>query len=519
MRPRRSKYDTIKAKQAAMNSEDQSEKPNEEAEDTSNKLRKLKSEAPDAQKAPLIAPIPENTLQDDLSNAAEVVENHVSQSENPEEELKRVYPGQRKLTLIDSNQQSQQQQQQNKSATNSFFPATNTSQQSQQLQQQQQPQQEQQQQQQQQQQLQQSQSTNQNNLFGSTNNTNSNVFGASANFGGQQQSTSNIFGQQQRPAQASTNAAPSMFSSFARPQTAQPQQQSQPQAASLLGATMRAQSNQSVPFGRLSMGQSNIASSATIGAAKIDTDNLRGTTRFEDCIDPIREELEKIDKMIQQQESWCRQIEAFLPKHELDVRSLAPDVEFVKDKAEAVEQALGSDAQDVETQRKTMEKDRKDLDRCERIVTNLTLPQSYQYSSVSMSGYGSQQRVQQSQPHAADGESAYDTDLIGNYFNPMAVELQKTMNSYANNLTEIENHMRVIESSAVSQAQQLARRKAGFENAGRSMTNDNTVRELAETLRGFEESILGVASVVGECREGVNDLVLGRLGGNLGRMT
>jgi nucleoporin p58/p45 len=35
-------------------------------------------------------------------------------------------------------------------------------------------------------------------------------------------------------------------------------------------------------------------------------------------------------------------------------------------------------------------------------------------------------------------------------------------------------------------------------------------------LRGFEASILGVAGAVGECREGVNELVLGKFGGGAG---
>ncbi|KAI7537352.1 hypothetical protein KC331_g10971, partial [Hortaea werneckii] len=110
---------------------------------------------------------------------------------------------------------------------------------------------------------------------------------------------------------------------------------------------------------------------------------------------------------------------------------------------------------------------------------------------------------------------SYDTDMIGHYFIPMASELQDTLNQYSSNLAEIEGHMRVIESSAISQAQQLAARRAGVNN-GQLATEDDTVRELADTLRGFERSILNVAGTVGECREGVNELALGRLGETLG---
>ena len=118
--------------------------------------------------------------------------------------------------------------------------------------------------------------------------------------------------------------------------------------------------------------------------------------------------------------------------------------------------------------------------------------------------YGSQQRPQQANSTpAGEDPSTYDMDLIGNYFVPMATELQKTVNDYAKTLTEIESHMRVMESSAIVQAQQLAQQKNGM-GAGQ-MSSEDTVRELADTLRGFEQSILGVAGVVGECREGVNE--------------
>lgn len=266
----------------------------------------------------------------------------------------------------------------------------------------------------------------------------------------------------------------------------------------------------------MGQGQSNNAPStnaATVGAAKIDLEGLKATTRFEDCVDQVKQEMEAIDKMIAEQEKYAKEIEAFLPKHGLDIDSIAPDVDFITEKAEDVEQSLANDAQGVDAQRRNAEKDGKDTQRLERIVANMKLPQGYQYSGMSASHYGGmygsqQQRPQQPQPSTEEG--GYDTDLIGNYFVPMAAELQKMMDAYAGNLGEIESHMRVIESSAITQAQNLAQRKAG--TGGAQQNGGDTVRELADTLRGFEESILGVAGVVGECRDGVNELVLGRYG-------
>ena len=87
----------------------------------------------------------------------------------------------------------------------------------------------------------------------------------------------------------------------------------QPQQPSLLAASQYMQSqNLNLP-GKLTMGQPNAAPAMT-GPVKVNYDLLRPTTRFGECIDEVKSDLERIDKMIQSQERFCREIEAFLPK-------------------------------------------------------------------------------------------------------------------------------------------------------------------------------------------------------------
>lgn len=299
------------------------------------------------------------------------------------------------------------------------------------------------------------------------------------------------------------------------------------QVPSLLRSQQLAQSQRAAPFaGSLRMGQSQQAAGAgqstAVGAVKVHAGDLRPTTRFQDCIDEVKNEFEKTDKMIQAQEQFCRQIQAIISKHDADVSSVGPDVAMVTEKADAVEELLASDAQAVERSRSVADKDHKDFVRAQRVVENLKLPSGYQTPNPGRPIYGSQY-AQQSLARPIDGSAAdgvqdgdpYDTDLIGNYFSPLASELQSTLDQYSANLTEIEAHMRVIESSAVGQAQRLAAKRAGISGGG-TASGEDTVRELADTLRGFEASIMGVAGTVGECREGVNELVLGRLGDTLG---
>lgn len=287
------------------------------------------------------------------------------------------------------------------------------------------------------------------------------------------------------------------------------------QVPSLLQSTQYSQSQAPAPFvGKLSMGQGNAPQqTAPVGGVKIHLNELRGTTRFQDCIEDLQQQFEKADKMIQEQEQFCRNIQAFLGKHQENIDSLEPSVNAIKDKADTVEATLAEDAHAVEARRKVAEADRKDFDRCQRVIENQKLPAGYQTASAA-----SYPRFVPSTASAPDAsgsdQDAYDTDLIGHYFVPVATELQKQLDAYAASLAEIEGHMNVIEASSVSQAQTLAARRAGVN--GNGVQGEDTVRELADTLVGFEQSILGVAGRVGVCREGVNELVLGHLQGSRG---
>ena len=338
-------------------------------------------------------------------------------------------------------------------------------------------------------------------------------------FGGQatnqqQQGTNSLFGGQQNQQQQQQQQQQPTASLFgltaAQPTFNQP--------ASLLGASQY-RASQYPPFaGKLTMGQNASAAagggaggnaaggagagSAAQGAVQINFDTMRTTTRFNDCIPDIQSGLEKMDAMIAAQERFCRDIEAFIPKHGDNVRSLKPDVELVTEKVSAADDALSIDAQAVESEKAVLAKDGKDGERVKRVIDNLRQPREFHYSSFPRNNNAAD---------GADGSVVKDMDLIGNYFVPLTSSLQQTLGAYTSNLAEIEQHLRIIEGSAVAQAQLLAAKRAGV-RTDMGQSGDETVRELAETLRGFEASILGAASQVGQCREGLNELVLGRLG-------
>ncbi|WPH04510.1 nucleoporin nup49 [Acrodontium crateriforme] len=344
-----------------------------------------------------------------------------------------------------------------------------------------------------------------------------------------QQQAGGLFGSSTMNANNNNNRSVFGMSAVSRDQLSQ---------ASLLNASTYRQTPPGAFAGRLTMGQNanaSISNASTSnanapGAVKVNVDELRTTTRFQDLIDPLKEEFEKVDRMIRKQEEFCAEIEALRAGHGANIESLNPDVALVKDLAEAVDQVLSADAQGVDAARKTVEIDWKDFERCRRVAENLSLPAGYHTNNtaaMASSGYGGSYNYPRlahpASSTAPNEEETYDIDLIGNYFTPLAHTLQQTLDSYTSNLAAIEAHMRVIESSAVSQARVLAARRAGVGAGGElgskngsaaaeQAREEDAVRELAETLRGFEESILTVAGAVGGCREGVTGLTLGRYG-------
>ena len=309
----------------------------------------------------------------------------------------------------------------------------------------------------------------------------------------------------QQPQQPQQPANNSLFGGLNQTQNQpQQQQQQQPNQASLLGASRYNQS-QYQPFvtGRLTMGQGQGGAPQPTAkpATKLDWSNVRNTTRFNDLTDEAKRDIEQIDGLIAKQEEYCKMIEAFLPNHQTTLQTLGPDVRLITEKLDEVDQSLAVDAQGVQQDKNITEKDEIDIDRCIRIVDNLRMPAQYIYHPAANSGR---------QPQAPAWDETYDVDLVGNFFQPLTQDMARLLATYSGNLTEIENHMGTIEQSAVAQAHQLGAQRSGL--GGQRDVGADSVRQLADTLRGFEASILTAAGKVGECREGVNELVLGKLG-------
>jgi len=281
------------------------------------------------------------------------------------------------------------------------------------------------------------------------------------------------------------------------------QQQNSAQQPSFFSTLVNPTGSTTVPLaGSLTMGQGNIQNTQqnTVPGTKIDATNLRPTTRFADLHDDLKKQIQVMDAFIRQQEAFCAQCEAMVPVHATNLDTVAPDVDLITSRVETVELALENDSRGIEGVKALVKREAADLMRCARVIENQALPSAYHYGPP-----GSRNRSSTS----GEDDGSYDVDLTG-YFTKQAKTMQSTLDTYTSHLAEIESHLRVIEGGTIHQAQLLAAQRAG----GRGATSQDTVRELADTLRGFENGILGAAGLVGSCREGVNDLILGKVTGD-----
>ncbi|KAI5923555.1 hypothetical protein F4810DRAFT_710301 [Camillea tinctor] len=249
----------------------------------------------------------------------------------------------------------------------------------------------------------------------------------------------------------------------------------------------------------LTMGQSTSAQS--VPGVRIDYNNIKGTTRFNDLQEDIQKSIEQIDRFIQEQVSHEREIEGMMPRHGDMLESIPNDVKFVARKYDGARSALESAAQAIDSARVLVNQDADHARLCFRAIDNLKLPQQYHTS-----GFWS---PRQQAPGTANTETD-GQDLVG-FFSKTADDMSDQMKKYDRNLTDIETHMHAVNDNLGDQLQRIMAIRNGTVSG-----TDEKVQELVAVLRDFEQGILKVAGDVGSAREGMTRLQLGDFMGSDG---
>src|SRR5271156_1108431 len=76
------------------------------------------------------------------------------------------------------------------------------------------------------------------------------------------------------------------------------------------------------------LGQSN--NQQTVPGVRIDTTNIRGTTRFNDLHEDLQKQITQIDEVIQAQIRLKHDCDAIMPSHESQLSNIPHDVEFIR---------------------------------------------------------------------------------------------------------------------------------------------------------------------------------------------
>ncbi|KAK7538113.1 uncharacterized protein J3D65DRAFT_602149 [Phyllosticta citribraziliensis] len=244
----------------------------------------------------------------------------------------------------------------------------------------------------------------------------------------------------------------------------------------------------------------------TVPGVRIDLSNIRGSTRFSDLHDDLQKEIEKYDQFIQDQIQAHDKCAAFIDGRIKESLSYLPsDVEFVNTKVEAVEAALDNDSQAIASLKETFKTDAENARIAFRVIENLKLPAQYHYSG---SMWNPVQQPTKAKSDALSDDDDGNTDLVA-YFTAQAKDLDKTLETQARLLMEIEQHLRTVESTTMQQLQESMARG----NVDGVSARETRLRELAQLFQEIQKAILFEAQKVGDCREKVVEASLGQAGG------
>lgn len=264
-----------------------------------------------------------------------------------------------------------------------------------------------------------------------------------------------------------------------------------------------------------------------IPGVKVDISNLLPTTKFESCIDEIRNHVEMIDNYILNQIKVCNEVSDMLPTLEEQGSTIPNDVEFVEGKLETIQHALENDASDIDQLRGLVTRNAAEAQVTFRAIDTLKLPLQYQST-----GGGSWWSVQDQKvsdrrslrstrkntlalPDDVEVDPATATSVNGvpvnlvDYFSQRSDEMSTVVDRYKGHLKEIEDHLHGVELTLNRQVNEFVSSRSR-DGAGVGAPR-STVSDLAAVLGDVEAGIMGVASRLGGVSEQVQEVSLGPL--------
>jgi nucleoporin p58/p45 len=250
------------------------------------------------------------------------------------------------------------------------------------------------------------------------------------------------------------------------------------------------------------------AAQQTVPGVRIDLNELRPTTRFNDLYEQVQQQIEQLDTFILNQITLAGECESLMPEIQNSIAYIPNDVELCSRKLEATEQSLQTDAGSIEAARELVRQDVEAAKLSFKAIQSCRLPGHFHaanlWNAPGANGPGGSN---------SEEDSSTSADLLS-YFGKQADEMGQKLDIMKRNLGEVESYLSSLESQQAARIQS-ARLSHGRDGGVKSA--DEQVRELATVLREFEGGILGVAAKVGAAREGMIEVTQNESIGRRGR--
>ncbi|KAI5805007.1 hypothetical protein EDC01DRAFT_354305 [Geopyxis carbonaria] len=301
-----------------------------------------------------------------------------------------------------------------------------------------------------------------------------------------QQNAGGLFGSSTAQPQQNTGG---MFSSLtAQPQqntggmfgasTAQPQQQNQ---GGLFGSTTTQQNQQQQ--------QGN-----QIPAATVDGSRLTPTTRFGDCHSSVQQELENVEKEIQEQITLSRSLADRFPTHRVALETIPVDANVLEHRLATTKSFQTSDQVAYEQVRAHHDADDQASTLSIRNLDLFRLPHSQRSQYIQRaSNYSTPQR---------ENEITSNRPMV-TYFNKQADEFERKLDVISRSVREVEDSLKSVEEQAAEGAAGLGIGGGDLTAVTGGVGGRQDAKRLNRTLREFNEALKDVSGRIVDTREGL----------------
>ena len=294
------------------------------------------------------------------------------------------------------------------------------------------------------------------------------------------------------------------------------------------------------PAATLNLGQQSTLGAST-SSARIDLEHLRPTTKFDQLTEDLQREIVNLDAAILNEINRCNEVSDLLPTIAASGSNISNDVAYVTQKLEEVETGLENDAEDIQNLKEnTIKKDASEAKVCFREVDRLKMPSQYQasvtgptssvsggvYGGHGLSGWwnhpqtlqrsirgdtgaGGSRALQLPGDEDEDARAGGPTNII-DFFDRRAEEMRKALAENKALLMGVEGFVTGVESKIAVKQREVMGRDGRVNNV---QEEEDQVGLLRYVFGEFERSLYEVADKVGEARDGVQELVMGGLGG------